>query len=473
MGTWRIHRAHGIILALCNGKRTISDIAHLTKTFVKENNEKTAYDCALINVKQFVYGMTKTREELKGLPPTNNQFPVDTVLVSKINYDDKFKDCKIPIVEYVPREFLPQDKSETAEEPFQVAHSEFPVSLTWHLTSDCATDCRYCYLKRRNVLPLPKSRILQLIKEAAEIGVCNIDCAGGDVLCYPYLFDVLEELCNYKFLPFLLSTKAFLSKDKAQSLAQFTEVIWNCQFSLDTDDPLIAEFLVGVQNFPKRMFESIDNALNAGLPVSVKAVVTPYNILTVPRLYRTLKSRGVQKINIATYSYSAYHHTDDLFNTHEGIQWLQDEITKLEQEFPDDNIVLQNGTPQLEPTPQDTLKLGWKDRIYCPAGHSSMMICADGKVIPCEQMPETDDFFCGDVSFQSIMEVWNGERLKEMTYGMPREKFQGKPCYDCEEREECLNIRGICIRDLAILYGDIYQPPLNCYRQKLPFIRQT
>jgi hypothetical protein len=63
--------------------------------------------------------------------------------------------------------------------------------------------------------------------------------------------------------------------------------------------------------------------------------------------------------------------------------------------------------------------------------------------------------------------------LKEMTYGMPREKFQGQPCYDCEEREECHNVMGYCIRDLAAHYGNIYQPPPNCYRHDLPFIRQT
>ena len=76
-------------------------------------------------------------------------------------------------------------------------------------------------------------------------------------------------------------------------------------------------------------------------------------------------------------------------------------------------------------------------------------------------MPETEEYFCGDVSYQSIMEVWNGDRLKEMTYGMPREKFKGQPCYDCEEREQWHNVMGYCIRDLAAHYGNIYQPPPN------------
>jgi radical SAM protein with 4Fe4S-binding SPASM domain len=100
-----------------------------------------------------------------------------------------------------------------------------------------------------------------------------------------------------------------------------------------------------------------------------------------------------------------------------------------------------------------------------------MMICADGKVIPCEQIPETEEYFCGDVSHQSIMEVWNGDRLRELTYGMPREKFKGQPCYDCEEWEECMGKKGNCIRDQALHLGGIYQPPENCPKYEGSFVR--
>jgi radical SAM protein with 4Fe4S-binding SPASM domain len=136
------------------------------------------------------------------------------------------------------------------------------------------------------------------------------------------------------------------------------------------------------------------------------------------------------------------------------------------------DIHIQNGRPSLEPIAPENRKQRWQSRSSCTAGRSGMMICSDGKVIPCEQIPETDEYFCGDLMKQSIMEVWNGDKLKEMTYGMPLEKFEGQPCYNCEEREECHNVMGYCIRDLAAHYGNIYQPPSNCYRHDLPFARQ-
>jgi len=453
LGYRRFHRSFGVVLALCNGQRTVADIARLTRPLVHLDDDEKALVLARQNVIRVLFSASHTKEEIEGLPPSQSDFPVSTVILLKSEFDQRFKDVCVRNVEYDARSFLPKDITQVADPPYRVAHGKSPTSLSWHLTSDCATNCKYCYLKRRCVIPMPLNRTLELLDEAAEIGVCDVDCTGGDVLCYPHLFDVLGRMQQYNFLPLFLSTKALITEDIAKNLALYKEIIWQIQYSIDTDDEMIANYLVGVPDFPRRAFSSITNALDCGLPVSVKAVITPYNVLTIPRLYRKLKAIGVQRINLATYSRSGYHHTDDLFCNIETHAWLQDEIEKLNHEFPDDNITLRNGVPTFRSSSPESRKGAWEKRIFCPAGHSSMMICADGKVIPCEQMPETDEYFCGDVSYQSIMEVWNGDRLKDMTYGVSQEKFKGTECYDCDEREECHYIRGYCIRDLALFYG--------------------
>lgn len=207
--------------------------------------------------------------------------------------------------------------------------------------------------------------------------------------------------------------------------------------------------------------------------VAAKAVITPYNILTIPRLYRNLKNRGVHKIRLAAYSRSGFHHTDDLFNNPESYAWLQKEIEVLRHEFPEDDIAVQSGGPQLVPQSRQERLDAWSNRSLCSAGRTSMMVCADGKVIPCEQMPETEEYFCGDINHQSLAEIWNGDRLRSFSYGIDRERFKGQPCYDCAEHEECHVMRGFCIRDLAIHHGNIYQPAPNCPHCDPPFVRMT
>ncbi|MGO9107939.1 MAG: radical SAM protein [Thermoguttaceae bacterium] len=473
LGTWPFHLSYGVVIALFNGERTVADIARITRSFVDLETDSEAIAVASQHVKAFARLMTKTRQEQTGEEAGPPLFPSDAPLLQRKEYDEKFGSMKIPRLQYNPRDFLPKDISEVSGGPYSTVHYRSPHNISWHVTSECSVNCKYCYLRRRDVRPLSKTRALSLVKEMADADVFCATLLGGDVLLYPYLLDVLEEMCRFKLIPIGLSTKSFLSKEMAKALAQLSEMITELQFSIDTDDEQIAKYLVSVSRYPDRVFSSIDNALEAGLNVAAKAVITPYNVLTVPRLYRALRKRGVSKIRLAAYCRSGYYHTDDLFLNDKCFAWLEEEVKGLQDEFSDRAIHVQNGSPQTEPLPRETRKGRWKKRLGCAAGKSSMMICTDGKVIPCEQMPETDEYFCGDVSHQSLLEVWNGNRLKEMTYGMPREKLQGQPCYDCEERENCLNVMGNCIRDLAAHYGNIYQPPPNCFRHDLAFIRMT
>jgi MoaA/NifB/PqqE/SkfB family radical SAM enzyme len=471
LGLEKLHRSKGVVLALCNGKRTVADIARITRPLVKIADDAKATEVAKANVKLVLHNMSRTQEERDGQPRKPTQLPAATILLTKADYDRKFGRTKFMPVEYRAADFLPKDLSEMQPAITPNSREDVPVLLIWHFTSECSTDCRYCYLGRRKVKPLPKERVLSLIEEAVDIGVLGIHPTGGDFLLYPHLEDVLAALCRHKSLPTVLPTKSFLGKGKAKILAEAASFVMGVQFSIDSTVPNVADYLVRAKDYCDRVFKSIDNALEAGLRVEAKAVVTPYNILTIPKLYRDLKKRGVSTIHLAAYCRSGFHHSDDLFNYPVSFQWLEEQVKQLKQEFPDDLISIQNGAPCLEPLLPEARQKAWPKRSACTAGRSVVMICADGKVIPCEQMPETEEYFCGDVAHQSIQEVWNGDRLRELTYGVPREKFKGQPCHDCEEWEECICQKGCCIRDLSQYYGSIYQPPPNCPKCNKSFIR--
>jgi len=467
----KIHRAAGIVAALCNGKRTIADIARITRPLVQASDDREAMEVAKERVKKIIHTLSQTREELAGEPRKRNVYPPSTVLVTKEEYDRKFGGTKFLPVEYHAKDFLPKDASEMRPEPNRNRREAAPLQMTWNVTSECSTDCRYCYLGRRKVKRLSKERMLSLMEEAATIKVMEIIPTGGDLLLYQYLEDILDAMRKYRFLPVDLATKSFLSREKAEVLAGAASVVLGLQFSIDSTVSDVADYLVRAKGYCDRVFKSIDNALETGLHVDAKAVITPYNILTIPKLYRDLKKRGVSTIRLAAYSRSGFHHSDDLFNHVVSYQWLEEQIKQLQQEFPDDDIRIQNGPPVLKPASLEDRLKAWPKRAMCSAGRSTMVMCTDGKVIPCEQTPETEKYFCGDLSYQSIQEVWDSDRLRELTYGIPREKFKGQPCYDCEEWRECIWQKGNCVRDLAKYEDNIYQPPPNCPKYNKSFIR--
>jgi radical SAM protein with 4Fe4S-binding SPASM domain len=460
-GDYNLHHTTGIVLALCNGRRTVRDIAAAVVPFVDAPHDAAALKEALAIVKTVIAFFRKSEAEQRGEALTYRYLPSEAALVP-IALLPRFGRLRPP--EYDPRRFLPKYAYPGPEKRYPWK-DRAPSRINWHLTSACAADCRYCYLKRREIPEsrrTPWRRVLEIIQECREIGVFDIDISGGDVLLYPHLVEFLAALEEGGFPPVMMSTKAYCSEATARRLSEHVVASFGLQFSIDSTIPELADYLTRTPGFCERTLQSIDNALKAGLPVTTKTVVTPYNILTVPRLYPELRHRGVERVILASYCRSGYHHTEDLFNHAETYEWLEKEAEKLRQEFPDDFVNIQNGRPGIDPPSKQLLAEAWKNKTRCTAGRSGMMICADGKVIPCEQMPEVDENFCGDLKVQSVMEVWNSREFAERTTDLPREKFQRTPCYDCESFEHCVNHIGYCIRDTAQFYGTIYTTPPNC-----------
>ena len=456
-----LHHTHAIVLALCNGVNTVGQIAEITKPFTHKTDPKEAYEAALSQVKAIIstFSMPKDEREGKGKIDYVPQYPLAPVVpVCDVPHFRAFRNPAYDANKLTPEHAYPPGKY-----PLKIK-SRAPHRIIMHLTSACAVDCKYCYLKRRNIHNselVPFTRMREIIRECQELGVANIDANGGDVLLYPHLIEFIRELDECNFLPLRLSTKARLTREMAEQLADVGN-IGEMQFSLDSTVEEIEDFLINKPGGYKTIMQSIDNALAVGLPVVVKSVITPYNILTVPKLYREMKQKGVSLIRLAAYGRSGYHHTDDLFNTSEGVDWLQQELDKLREEFPDDMINLQNGGPVLGPMSQKQKEEKWPERSMCTSGRQALTVCSDGTVIPCEQMQESPDTFCGNLIKQSVKEVWESERYNQMTALPPRHFFSGWPCETCPEFDPCITERGYCFRDTYQHYGHQFMTPVEC-----------
>ena len=111
---------------------------------------------------------------------------------------------------------------------------------------------------------------------------------------------------------------------------------------------------------------------------------------------------------------------------------------------------------------------GWfKTRPYCSSGRTQIVIAPDGKVVTCEQSPQEGEFVCGDVKFQSIMEVWNSEALKKW-YEPPREEFKETVCYDCDEFQSCIHGMGHCWIQVLKMQGRLWAPHPYCPKSEKP-----
>lgn len=373
---------------------------------------------------------------------------------------------KTRIRRYQPKDFIVRPKKFRPND-FKL---NTPASMLFLVTNQCNTNCQYCYMPR--AIPakdiMPWERIEELIYEAQSLGVMIISLSGGDPLCYPHIFELLELLDKLGFEPIDLPTKSYVSEETAARLAR-CRAVRSVQFSIDSTVPEIADYLVQIPGFCSWTLESIRNAQKAGIRrIRTKSVITPYNLPTIPKLYRDLRGMGVQPVVLATYCRSGYWHKDKLYNHPDDYEWLDRKLDELKEEFPDDDIYYQNGPPQTSVASEKDRKTTWEKRNRCTAGRDSFAVCANGKVIACEQVPEKEENYLGDLRLQSIEEVWNGPVLDEYLLHPPRERFAGTVCYDCEEFDRCQSFMGGCVRETCKVYGTRWAPVTICPRAPLP-----
>ncbi|MGB9607155.1 MAG: radical SAM protein [bacterium] len=340
-----------------------------------------------------------------------------------------------------------------------------PYVLNYLVTFRCSTRCIYCYAESYSIPPppeMPLERVKEIIDEANELEVLHIYLGGGDALCSSDFWQILPYIIEKGIIAFV-STKTILTEAQVCKLRDIG--LKTIQVSIDTLDEKISKYLLGVDDYPSRMIKVIKKLINSGIKTSTNTVITPYNVEGIPSLIRLLISIGVSCIALAPYGRSLYRHSDDLFLSLEQYDWLSEQVEKLRSQFPN-TVIKYNAQRPIPDEPVEDKKRRWKQRALCSGGKEGLVIHPDGKVTICEELPRRPEYIVGDVSKQSLMEVWNSDRLQEAIMP-PREKFKGWPCYDCEEFEECHKILGRCVRDALKIYGTIYAPPPQC--PKAPF----
>ena len=92
------------------------------------------------------------------------------------------------------------------------------------------------------------------------------------------------------------------------------------------------------------------------------------------------------------------------------------------------------------------------DKNRCGAG--DLFILPDGKVTVCEQLYWNPRFIVGDVTTESIREVWNSEKAMRL-WQLDKERLSSdSPCKECPVMEVCYSERNRCWADVIKAYGE-------------------
>lgn len=333
-----------------------------------------------------------------------------------------------------------------------------PHGILWMWTNRCGTRCLYCYADTfTKNKELSTRRMLELFEEAKQLKVEHTDIIGGEIMLRPDWDQLLTWLVENDMPPGFISTKLPVTPLIADKLkaSGFKGLF---QVSLDSLDDKSLSTLVGAKpGYARRMKEGLEMLKEIPVRVQVNTVLTSLNIdkRQINDMFTYLNDRGdLEKWELRVPDVSIY--TTDTFMRNRAKRKQLEELRAYVSE---------------ELTPKSSIPiffnddaLNYKYRCTSPeepcfkegaCGYLSerIFVLPDGKVSTCEQLYWQPQFIIGDLSHQSIEEVWNSEAARKLYEADSSLYRDSSPCRQCKAFEECNKAKRRCVVKVLKAYG--------------------
>lgn len=347
-----------------------------------------------------------------------------------------------------------------------------PLQVTLMLTNRCVTHCRYCYADTvtRVETPLATTRILELVDEAAGWPVKQFNLMGGEIFLHPDWDVILRRLVELGIAPEFISTKVPLTDGLVGKLRD-TGYRGVVQVSLDACDPRILHELLGVGTaYWEQVWLGLQALDRSGMKYQVATVLTSLNahVETLETLYNKLCSlKQLAAWRVVPVSDSLYKEPADFKRLKLPVSYLHTLFEQLEQLTADSPFPVLLGRDLIN---CHSRTAAGGSRAFpgkeCSAQTSHLFILPDGKATICEQLYWNPRFLIGDASCQSLVEIWDGPRAKQL-YGLTRTDISTQsPCRECNLFEACWSYHNRCWSDILKAYGEEHwdYPDPRCSR---------
>lgn len=334
-----------------------------------------------------------------------------------------------------------------------------PLLLTFMLTNKCVTHCKYCYADTSTQVesPLSTGRILELIDEASQLQVQQINLIGGEIFLHQDWKIILQKLVKKGIAPEFISTKIPLTKKIIQDI-QETGYRGILQVSLDAVHPGILGASLGVnKQYAEHILQGLRLLDDSGLTYQVSSVLTTYNcdVVTLAELLSQLsRLKHIHDWRILPAANSTS-------KNYKEFAQLKPSQTEILETFKEIHPLLSNvpfpvilGKASVTKEYQDT----WGGSRHfkgseCSALTTHLFILPDGKVTICEQLYWLPQFIIGDVTTQSIAEVWNSPEALHLCSLTRAHINEASRCQSCYFFEDCFSYQNRCWSDIVKAYG--------------------
>lgn len=343
-----------------------------------------------------------------------------------------------------------------------IVKAKNPRKIKFYLTDYCPRFCVYCFAgakyaggQKRNCSNfLSIDRFKEIIIEAREFGVTNIEIGGGDPFVLEDIYEYLDVMIKHFPYDWGISTKAHLTRSEAFRLAEMG--LPEIQVSLDSFNPETADKMMGVKGAFDEVLDTIRNLQSVGMKVTSKTTITSLNIFDIPELFINFIDMGIKHIRFAYYYISANRHSDYLYPTNEQFVWLNEHMVKPLAYAKENGVT----TDYYNHEPYD-IQQNSRNRLICGGFTETLCVRPDGGVLFCDSLNHCDDFVAGNLKTQGLEELWNSKGVDNMNDPLYfHEKYKGTKCYDCHLYRNCFYKR--CYVRTFTQYGKYFDVDPAC-----------
>ena len=299
--------------------------------------------------------------------------------------------------------------------------------LQWHLSENCNLKCLHCYQENQKPIQLDFDKLVIIYKQFKDLlnkkkmkGHINI--TGGEPLCNPYLFKLLNLIKeNSDLITFSILTNGTLINEKiAKKIKSYNPLY--VQVSLEGGKKT-NDYIRGKGTY-KKIAEGIVNLRKENIFTSISFTATSLNYKEFPKVVRYARKYGVN--NVWSDRFIPLGDSDKSLalnynQTREYLEIMNKERNKLR------NIKKNNTTISMYRALQFQMT---NDFAYgCTAGDTLLTVMENGDLVPCRRMPIT----IGNLFDRSMYDLYiNSDVLKDL-----REKKIPDECINCEHSEIC------------------------------------
>ncbi|MBV9112642.1 MAG: pyrroloquinoline quinone biosynthesis protein PqqE [Hyphomicrobiales bacterium] len=326
-----------------------------------------------------------------------------------------------------------------------------PVGLLAELTHRCPLACPYC----SNPLELDaRERELdtttwkRVFSEAASVGILQLHLSGGEPASRRDLVELVAHAASLGLYSNLITSGIGLTQVLVTKLAEAG--LDHVQLSIQDSEPQSADHIAGYKGAFARKLEVASFVTEAGLPLTVNAVIHRANVRRAGAMVELAVRLGARRVEIAHTQYYGWGAKNRglLMPSREEAEAAIEVVERLKTQL-SGTIVVDHVAPDYHARYPKPCMSGWAKR--------TLNVTPAGKVLPChaaELIPELEFW---NVADHSLEEIWNDSPAFNAFRG---DDWMREPCRSCSRKS--IDFGG-CRCQAFMLSGDARNADPVCH----------